>query len=283
MSPTLNAAATRSTAATRARRTVAASLIVICGSGLASKAFVTESSASRRSKKQALRVFKRGVRAYQGGHFAEAAQLFARAFKADRRPVYLYNEARARQQAGERDTAADLYDQARKMTGAPLKLIARCNAMLAEIDQARRREAAIALQVREDERRRAQIASQAREKRAAADATRKRIGWSAVVAGGVGLGVGGWLIIGAVADQAALDTKTEQVQADGKISGFDAQSYNAELDRLDRNRVIGASALAVGAAAMGFGAWWLSTSTQTDDARLSWSVHGRRLVVTGRF
>lgn len=70
-----------------------------------------QSAADEGARAEAVELFDRGVEAYRRGHFPEAADLFRAAHARTGEPILVYNLARALENAGELEGAAQAYRQ----------------------------------------------------------------------------------------------------------------------------------------------------------------------------
>jgi hypothetical protein len=89
---------------------------------------------------------------------------------------------------------------------------------------------------------------------------RPAVVWPAWVAVGVG---GGVLAAGAV-----FHVNASSARADANQHATDDPAFASAKDRFERDRAVALTSYAVGAAALGFGAWWWATHHRDDDRRV---------------
>ena len=180
---------------------------------------------------------------YNAGDFAKAAELYHTAFAIDPQPAFLFNAARSEQRLVLLDLAEEHFKQVLELEGLDASTRSRTAMHLQEIAAVRK-----ALEVAQAKAAAPGTPEVGRPDSAAAAPAfaaptlaaavaptvtvsagaggwKRTAGRASVGAGAALTGVGVWLLIGYVGDQATLDARREEVDGQGKVVGISYESY----------------------------------------------------------
>ena len=257
----------------------------------------------------ALSVHVLATETYKAGDFKKAAELYHTAYKIDPQPAFLFNAARSEQRLVMLDVAEkhfkqllalkDLDERTRTRTKMHLQEIAAVRKAMA-VAQAKAAALAAKAAANPASKPPAKPANKPVAKPAAATAPKPAAaaipavtatagdgawkapaGWASLGTGVVLTGLGGWLLISYLGDQATLDEQREKLGPDGKVVGISHEKYEQDQQALWTRRGLGYGAAGVGLAAVGVGAWMLLTAPA--DATVTLAPAGRGVTLAWRF
>jgi hypothetical protein len=209
---------------------------------------------------------RQAVERFKAADLEVAARLFMQAYKLAKRPVLVFNAARAYEEAGKKGDAVALF-----------RLYMEISDDVSGIDDARKRIAKL-------EEEPAAVAVPVAVTAVADDGGGVRWGF---LAGGVGVGLGlgatgGWLWLDAGERETALAKKLKLKGPDGKVTGISESEAKAENDAIGMRKTMAAISGGIGLAALGVGLWLgLTGSSGSQTARVELMPSG--LMVQARF
>lgn len=233
-------------------------------------------SAAAQSAPTVPSAFERAAGHFKAEQYDLAAPLFHEAYKADPRPVFLFNAALAEQRAGQLEAARRHFEAVLAIEGVHPKIAERSRAALAEIDQVSAKPVASEPPpaVKPQGAPPAAPSPPPRVKQEEPpQGWRSPVGWGGVGVGVLLAGVGGWMVSVALADDQALRDRLTRVE--GKVAGLDSASYRQERDDIASRWNLGVGLAGLGVLAGATGVWMLATAP--DGARVTLWQDGRGL------
>ncbi len=262
--------------------------LAVCSTGFA------QGSATKEAASGALKLARHH---YKKENFDKAASLFLESFEIDPDPVSLFYAGRSQQRAFKWDQAEKNLKrflelaEARKNKSAMLETAMRkARTHLAEIRQykaheARKSSEAEARKISEAEAE--QAAPAVVEPSAAVTATaaswQRPTGWGLAGLGVAAAAYGGWQLSDIAARSADLDEQAQGEKSGDKVAGLDKQTYKDHRADLESDQTTAIAVVAVGAVAVGAGAYLLWASPATRSVIVTPQVGGRGVLVAMRF
>ncbi len=242
-------------------RTLAQCLLVL--------ALAAGGASAEEGQDTALSAHKLATHMYKSGNFKKAAELYHTAFKIDPQPAFLFNAARSEQRAMLLAAAEEHLRQVLALKGVDSLTRSRSELHLQEVIAVRKALASAEAKgtnaPTEGVRASSPPPKPAKEPAATAVVVKEggwkgSAGWASLGAGAILAGLGTWLLISYLGDQAALDERHEALDDNGLVADISYAEYKQEQGSLWTRRGLGMGAAGAGLAAMGAGAWMLMTA-----------------------
>ncbi|MCO4762810.1 MAG: hypothetical protein KC502_14950 [Myxococcales bacterium] len=199
---------------------------------------------------------------YKAGRYQKASELYRSAFKATKRPAYLFNAARAAQRGFLFDAATRDFNRYLELKPKDPKGKRRARLHLKEIAEIQARAAASKAKISRDEPTAAAVPPPNIRKSTATAKWKAPASWALVGVGTIAAGLGAWWALSATADGDELDEKLGKNDSQGiiGISHAEAEAQRQDINsRLIRSYV----STGVGLAALGAGVWMLMSQRQS--------------------
>lgn len=252
---------------------------------------------SKVDKKKAVQLSRRAIDQYRLGAYEEAGNLFLRAYELSKRPAQLRNAAKAFEEGKALERALELWVRYRDLGNISRDERAEAEAHVALIEEKQRNEdisrsAREAARAAELARRDAESARRAAEEARATTLVTKEPeaegspvgGWILVAAGGVMMAASGALWFVAEDQLSDLDTRLATRNTAGKIIGTTHEDKEADVNRINGQRVAAGVLLPVGAVAAAGGLLWLLLSGDGGPTPgVAVTPDGVSTVLSGRF
>ena len=262
--------------------------LAVCSTGFA------QGSATKEAASGALKLARHH---YKKENFEKAASLFLESFEIDPDPVSLFYAGRSQQRAFKWDQAEKNLKrflelaEARKNKSAMLETAMRkARTHLAEIRQYKAHEARKSSEAetkRTAEAKGKQQAVAVVEPSAAVTATvaswQRPTGWGLAGLGVAAAAYGGWQLSDIASRSADLDEQAQGEKSGDKVAGLDKQTYKDHRADLESDQTTAIAVVAVGAVAVGAGAYLLWASPATRSVIVTPQVGGRGVLVAMRF
>ena len=212
--------------------------------------------------------------------FDLAAEMFHEAFKINPGAwAFLFSAARCEQLDGQFAAAKRDYTKYLSFSTGDHKLRERAQGFLREVNEELvRKRAAEQVEREEADKRAAKADAQAKKQRKEETALAIQakdpgpVAWGLLAAGGVGAGVGAFLLVSAIGDQSDLDADLTVTGTGGKVSGITFDEAKERQSSIDLSRTVGVIALGTGAALAGIGGYLVATSNLAPEKSVRWQL-----------